>query len=207
MRLRADDHPGAGGGSSSFVRGVCQAVAMIHEATPEFLQITSREELSPDLRRELIECWVAVTNAGGAAGFPFPPVDFDQVAVVADQIIAGLAPQRSRLLLACVDGTLAGWLNVRRDANPLIAHWGTVHHVQTHTGFRGRGIGAALMHRLSRLACDEMGLEQLHLAARGGVGLEGFYGRLGWKEIGRWPGALRLGPGDDRDEILMVLEL
>ncbi|WP_433417204.1 N-acetyltransferase family protein [Microtetraspora malaysiensis] len=180
---------------------------MIHEETPEFLQITSREELSPDLRRELIECWVAVTNAGGAAGFPFPPVDFDQVAVVADQIIAGLAPQRSRLLLACVGGTLAGWLNVRRDANPLIAHWGTVHHVQTHTGFRGRGIGAALMHRLRRLACDEMGLEQLHLAARGGVGLEDFYGRLGWKEIGRWPGALRLKPGDDRDEILMVLEL
>ncbi|RDV48322.1 hypothetical protein DDV98_29620 [Streptomyces sp. IB2014 011-12] len=35
-------------------------------------------------------------------------------------------------------------------------------------------------------------LEQLHLAARGGVGLEDFYGRLGWKEIGRWPGALRL---------------
>jgi hypothetical protein len=43
------------------------------------------------------------------------------------------------------------------------------------------------------------------LAARGGVGLEDFYGRLGWKEIGRWPGALRLAPGDDRDEILMIL--
>ncbi|HCA87791.1 MAG TPA: hypothetical protein DEQ61_21410 [Streptomyces sp.] len=47
---------------------------------------------------------------------------------------------------------------------------------------------------------DEMGLEQLHLAARAGVGLEAFYGRLGWKEVGRWLGALRLGPGDDRDE-------
>jgi hypothetical protein len=50
-----------------------------------------------------------------------------------------------------------------------------------------------------------MGLEQLHLAARGGMGLERFYARLGWREIGRWPGALRLAPGDDRDEILMVL--
>ncbi len=180
---------------------------MTRERVPEFLQITGPGEMSPDLRREIIECWVTVSNAGGAAGFPFPPVGFDQVAEVADRIIAGLSPQRSRFLLACADGRLAGWLNVRRDTNPLIRHWGTVHHVQTHTSFRGRGIGAALMHRLHRLAREEMGLEQLHLAARGGVGLEDFYGRLGWKEIGRWPGALRLDPGDDRDEILMVLEL
>ncbi len=37
------------------------------------------------------------------------------------------------------------------------------------------------------------------------LGLEDFYGRLGWAEIGRWPDALRLAPGDDRDEILMIL--
>ncbi|MFI6453706.1 GNAT family N-acetyltransferase [Streptosporangium amethystogenes] len=180
---------------------------MRHEETLEFLQITSPHEMSSDLRRKMLECWVTVTNAGGAAGFPFPPVTLDQVAVVADRLIAGLAPQRSRFLLASVDGTLAGWLNVRRDTNPLIAHWGTVHHVQTHTGFRGKGVGAALMHHVRRLAREEMGLEQLHLAARGGVGLEDFYGRLGWQEIGRWPGALRLAPSDDRDEILMMLEL
>ncbi|MGD6741406.1 hypothetical protein ACOKM3_06095 [Streptomyces sp. BH106] len=29
--------------------------------------------------------------------------------------------------------------------------------------------------------------------------------RFGWKEIGRRPGALRLAPGHDRDEILMHL--
>lgn len=173
----------------------------------EFLQITSPHEVSSEQRRQMVECWVTVSNAGGAVGFPFPPVGFDQVAAVFDQISTGLSPQSSRFLVALVDGTLAGWLNVRRDVNPLIAHWGTVHHVQTHTGFRGRGIGAALMRRLHDLAREEMGLEQLHLAARGGTGLEDFYGRLGWKEIGRWPAALRLGPGDDRDEILMVLEL
>lgn len=61
------------------------------------------------------------------------------------------------------------------------------------------------MNHVRDIARDEMGLEQLHLAARGGVGLEDFYGRLGWKEIGRWPGALRLAPGGDRDEILMIL--
>jgi GNAT superfamily N-acetyltransferase len=180
---------------------------MMDEDAPVFLQITDQQEMSPELRKEFVECWVTVSNAGGAAGFPFPPVSFDEVALVADQLIAGLHSQRSRFLLALVGGVLAGWLNVRRDGNPLIAHWGTVHHVQTHTSFRGRGIGAALMRQVGDVAREEMGLEQLHLAARGGVGLEDFYGRLGWKEIGRWPGALRLAPGDDRDEILMALKL
>ncbi|MFF8919491.1 GNAT family N-acetyltransferase [Streptomyces sp. NPDC015032] len=172
---------------------------------PAFHQIVHPHEITAELRRELIDCWITVTNAGGAAGFPFPPVDTEQVAPVADRLIADLDPQRSRLLVAVVDGVLAGWLNLRRDLNPVVAHWGTVNHVQSHTGFRGRSIGTTLMNRAREIAWDEMNLEQLHLAARGGVGLEDFYGRLGWKEIGRWPGALRLAPHDDRDEILMIL--
>jgi GNAT superfamily N-acetyltransferase len=172
---------------------------------PDFEQILDPHQISPQRTSQLVDCWVTVTNAGGAAGFPFPPVDVTDVQPVAEELIAGLAPQRSRLLLATVDGVLAGWLNLRRDTHPLVAHWGTLHHVQTHTRFRGRGIGAALVNRARQIARDEMNLEQLHLAARGGVGLENFYGQLGWREIGRWPAALRLGPNDDRDEILMIL--
>jgi hypothetical protein len=38
---------------------------------------------------------------------------------------------------------------------------------------------------------------------RGGLGLERFYDRLGYREVGRLPGALRVAADDDRDEILM----
>jgi GNAT superfamily N-acetyltransferase len=169
-------------------------------------QVLQRDQITSELTNALIGCWVGVTNAGGAAGFPFPPVTTSEVAPAADQLIADLSPQRSRLLLALVDGELAGWVNIRRDPHPVTLHWGSIHHLQTHTAFRSRGIGAALMHHARRIARDEMGLEQLHLAARSGVGLEDFYSGLGWTEIGRWPGALRLAPGDDRDEILMILK-
>ncbi|MGW2113626.1 GNAT family N-acetyltransferase [Streptomyces sp. NPDC001948] len=111
----------------------------------------------------------------------------------------------SRLLTAHLDGQLAGWLCLRRDPWALISHWGTLHHVQTRTAMRGQGIGNALMNEVRRIARDEMDLEQLRLAARGGIGLETFYGRLGWKETGRWPGALRLADGKDHDEVLMLL--
>lgn len=170
-----------------------------------FQQLVSPDDVTPQIRRALTECWVEVTNAGGAAGFPFPPVDAASVTSVLDRIIDLLSPDTSRLLVATKDGELAGWLNVRRDPFKLIAHWGTLHHVQTRTALRGRGVGRALMKEVRRVAKEKMGLEQLHLAVRSEVGLEDFYGRLGWKEVGRWPGALRLAAGDDRDEILMIL--
>ncbi|MFI9586960.1 GNAT family N-acetyltransferase [Streptomyces sp. NPDC052236] len=178
---------------------------MPHENILGLVQITNPHDIAPELRQELIDCWIAVTNTGGAAGFPFPPVGEDNVAPVADKLLGRLNPQRSRLLIAKTDGILAGWVILNRDPNRLVGHWGTVHRLQTHPNWRGRGIGVALAHKLRKIARDELGLEQLHLAARGGEGLEKFYGRLGWREIGRWPEALRLAPDDTRDEVLMVL--
>jgi GNAT superfamily N-acetyltransferase len=171
-----------------------------------FVQITAEDAVHADLHDSLIECWMAVSNAGGAAGFPFPPVDVSDIAPVADALIRDLDPKRSRLIVALDDGVLAGWVNLHRDLNPVVSHWGTVRHLQTHPQFRRRGIGVALMRRLHAVARAEMGLSQLHLAARAGMGLEEFYGQLGWREIGRWHGALRLADGDDRDEVLMILD-
>jgi GNAT superfamily N-acetyltransferase len=162
-------------------------------------------QVSAELRQDIVACWIAVSNAGGAAGFPFPPVDAGIVAPVADDLIAGLSPDRSRLIVARAGDALAGWVHLHRHAHRVVAHWGTISHLQTLPAFRGQGVGSALITSARQTARQEMGLEQLHLEARGGMGLERFYARLGWREIGRWPGALRMAPGDDRDEVLMVL--
>jgi GNAT superfamily N-acetyltransferase len=77
--------------------------------------------------------------------------------------------------------------------------------VQTDLAFRGTGLGRLLLSEAARRA-HELGLQQLHIAVRGGQDIERFYARLGWQEIGRWPAALRLGPGDDRDEGLMTVD-
>ncbi|QRP46108.1 GNAT family N-acetyltransferase [Amycolatopsis sp. FDAARGOS 1241] len=74
---------------------------------------------------------------------------------------------------------LVGWLTIRHSTVPLVAHWETLHHVQTRTSRRGQGIGSALLSGARAIARDDMGLEQLHLALRAGEGLETFYGRLG----------------------------
>jgi GNAT superfamily N-acetyltransferase len=177
---------------------------MSHPLCADFIQITDPGQVTPGVRQALIDCWIEVANAGGAVGFAFPPVDAKQVGPAADRLFADLDPDYSRVLLAEVGGVLAGWLNLSRHRDRLVPHWGTVNRVQTHPHFRGRGIGIALMNEVRRIARDEMGLEQLRLGARGGERLEGFYSRLGWTEIGRWPGALRF-PSGDRDEVLMLL--
>jgi GNAT superfamily N-acetyltransferase len=170
----------------------------------EIAQAKSPEDMTAEAARELIDCWMAVANGGGAVGFPFPPVGLDDVRPVADQLVAELDPEYSQLLLARLDGVLAGWLSLSRYRARVVPHWGMVKRVQTHPDFRGRGIGAALMRRARDVAREELGLEQLRLEARSGEGLEDFYSRLGWREIGRWPNALRFDFGD-RDEVLMLL--
>ncbi|MFJ5550837.1 GNAT family N-acetyltransferase [Streptomyces sp. NPDC093225] len=173
-------------------------------------QFTRADSVPADVPRELASCWADVLNAGGAVvapSLPMPPVTAAQVAPTVAELVAGLDPERCRLLVARRAGELAGWLVVRRDPHPLVAHCGVVNHVQTHPRFRGRGVGAALMTRVAELARTDMGLERLQLSARSGCGLEGFYRRLGWVEVGRWPGALRVAPGDDRDDVLMSLVL
>ncbi|WP_065476371.1 GNAT family N-acetyltransferase [Streptomyces sp. PTY087I2] len=183
-----------------------------YEAVPTIVitQLSRPSEATEAVRRELTACWTAVVNAGGAVipmDCPLPPVSQAALSPAVERIAHGLSPSHSRLILATAEGTLAGWLLLRRELHPLAAHCGVVNHVQTDIHFRGLGVGAALMRGVQGIARDEMGLERLQLAVRSGLGLEEFYRKSGWAEVGRWPGALRVAPGDDRDEILMSLAL
>ncbi len=71
----------------------------------------------------LTECWIEVGDAGGPAGFPFAPVDPDEVGRATDRLVTALAPRAGRLLVVTVEDVLVGRLDIRRDANPLVAHW------------------------------------------------------------------------------------
>jgi GNAT superfamily N-acetyltransferase len=160
----------------------------------------------PD-RRGLVDCWVAVTNAGGAVGFPFPPVGVAEVAPAVDELASELDPDRCVLFRSRSDGAVQGWVVLRRSTSYLVSHWATVERLQTLPQCRGRGIARDLMASLEGYARDELGVEQLRLAARGGLGLEGYYEAQGWREVGRWPRALRLAADDVRDEVLMAKAL
>jgi GNAT superfamily N-acetyltransferase len=157
------------------------------------------------LRGELLSCWTDVTNAGGAVGF-VPPVTPDDVVPLLDRMLEGIASGRDVLALLTVDGATAGFASVVGSLSPLRRHWGTVLRVQVHPSRQGQGLGRVLMDGVHDIARDR-GWEFLHLTARGGTGVDEFYRRLGYTEVGRLPGAIRVAPGDDRDEIIMACRL
>lgn len=165
--------------------------------------IAHPDQLDGAGKRGLVDCWVAVTNAGGAVGFPFPPVDAAEVAPAVDDLASELDPHRCVLFRSRDGEAVQGWVVLRRSTSPLVSHWATVERLQTLPECRGRGMGRDLMTSLEGYARDELGVEQLRLAARGGMGLVSYYEAQGWREVGRWPRALRLAADDVRDEVLM----
>uniref|UniRef100_UPI0015F0F8B9 GNAT family N-acetyltransferase n=1 Tax=Pseudonocardia pini TaxID=2758030 RepID=UPI0015F0F8B9 len=85
-------------------------------------------------------------------------------------------------------------------------HRATVLRLMVHPGQQGRGWGGRLLAAATDHA-RELGFDQLLLSARGGTGLPAFYSHQGWAEVGVFPRALRLGPGDVRDEHWFQLDL
>ncbi|MGH8891087.1 MAG: GNAT family N-acetyltransferase [Acidothermaceae bacterium] len=166
-----------------------------------------RSDVDERLRDELTICWADVSNAGGAVGFPVTPVSFSDVRPAVDELAAKVAVGECALVVAGDAAGTCGWVVLQRNTFALTTHWGWVRRLQVHPRRQRQGIARELLRRLEQVARDEWRLEFLQLVLRGGLGLENFYDRLGWREVGRIPGALRAGDGDDRDEVHMVKPL
>ncbi|GAA2378587.1 N-acetyltransferase [Catellatospora methionotrophica] len=163
-------------------------------------------ELTGELCEQIVAMWADVSNAGGSVGFVGQVTRAD-IEPVAEDTFAGIAAGIDRLLVGYdEDGAVVAMLILRSQRFHLSAHWRTLGRVMVHPRRQGRGEGAALMREGERIG-REMGLEGLHITVRGGEGLERFYTPLGYREVGRLPGALRVAPGDDRDEVRMWLDL
>jgi GNAT superfamily N-acetyltransferase len=180
-----------------------------HGADPRtglrFEEVDPAAALDPGLRSDLLDTWVAVTDAGGSVGFT-SPAPVPAIAATLDASLARVAAGDDALGVLR-DGRRAVGLGLL-VAGPgvLTRHWRTVLRVMVHPDHQGNGAGLLLMGGLHQVA-QRLGLEQLQLTVRGGEGLEGFYERLGYTVVGRHPGAVRVAEGDDRDEIMLVLPL
>jgi GNAT superfamily N-acetyltransferase len=161
--------------------------------------------LTDELREQIVALWVEVTNAGGAVGF-VPPVTAEDVRPTAEAAFAGVESGLDHVLVGVDDGRLVALLFVTDNRFKLKDHWRVLKRVMVTPAGQGKGYGGTLMREASAVG-RKFGLAGLQVTVRGGQGIEGFYARLGYTEVGRLPGALRVADGDDRDEIFMWLPL
>ncbi len=125
----------------------------------------------------------------------------------AEAHLTAIAEGRTRLLAGfTADGRLAATAFLALNDHPLMRHWAWLYTVMVDPALQGRGYGADLLREAEDRA-RALGLEGLRLTCRGGGTGTLLRLRPGYKEIGLAPDALRVAPGDDRDEITMLLPL
>jgi len=171
----------------------------------EYVVVASDDVSDPGLRADLLDTWIAATDAGGSVGFTAPaPVHL--VAETLDLALERVAAGTDLLgVLHNGERYVGMGLLVSRDS-ALNLHWRTVLRVMVHPKYQGGGAGRLLMDGL-RQSAVELGLEQLQLTVRDGNSLEEFYGKLGYRVVGSHPRAVRVAPGEYRDELMLVTDL
>jgi GNAT superfamily N-acetyltransferase len=167
--------------------------------------VDAPEAKRPGLRDQLLRMWVDVTNAGGAVGFTVP-ANVPAVERTLDAALDRVANGTDVLGILRRNGTAVGMAFLVDSGSALRRHWRTILRLMVRPELQGRGAGRLLLEGLHGTAAD-LGLEQLMLTTRGGTGVEGFYERFGYTVVGRHPGAIRLAPGDNRDEIILIYRL
>ncbi|MDX3070042.1 GNAT family N-acetyltransferase, partial [Streptomyces sp. ND04-05B] len=161
----------------------------------------------PTLHEHILTLWSDVSNAGGAVGF-VPPVTPQDIRPELLKHLTAMADGRHRLLVGLDEhGTPAATAFFAFNTHRLMTHWVWLYTVMVHPAHQGRGQGRALMTAAESAARGFDGIDAIRLGCRGGHGLEHFYASCGYKEVGRVPGAIRVAPGDHRDDITMLLPL
>ncbi|MFF6865483.1 GNAT family N-acetyltransferase [Streptomyces ardesiacus] len=171
------------------------------------LTFTFDPPLTRDLRDGVLDLWTDVSNAGGSVGF-VPPVTREDIRPELVRHLVGMAEGRTRLLVGYdEEGRVAATAFLALNTHRLMRHWLWLYTVMVHPRHQGRGYGRDLMGAAAEAARTCEGIEAIRLTCRGGLGLERFYESCGYKEVGRVPGAIRVAPGDDRDDVFLLLPL
>ncbi|MEU1594345.1 GNAT family N-acetyltransferase [Streptomyces sp. NPDC005708] len=163
--------------------------------------------MTPELRDGVLDLWTDVSNAGGAVGF-VAPATREEIRPEFLKHLAAMSEGRTRLLVGHdEDGRVAATTFLTFNTHRLMKHWLWLYTVMVHPRHQGKGYGRDLLAAAADAARGIEGIEAVRLTCRGGLGLENFYGSCGYKEVGRVPDAIRVAPGDDRDDITMLLHL
>ena len=119
----------------------------------KYLVVEPDEALDPGLRADLLDTWIAATDAGGAVGFTAPaPVRADRRDT--REALGRVAPGLDLLGVLHTGERYAGMGLLVERGSALQPHWRTVLRVMVHPQYQGNGAGRLLMEGLRGSAVD-----------------------------------------------------
>lgn len=158
------------------------------------ISLQTNPKLDDELCAALVECWVAVTNAGGSVGF-VAPTTAEHVRPLAAAAFDRVERGVDDLVVALEDGdAVAGFGFLEINASDVTAHWGAIKRLQRHPARRGGGIGARILEALEGAAA-ERGLVRISLTTRGSLDYHHFYVAHGYRIEAVLPERLRVDGG------------
>jgi ribosomal protein S18 acetylase RimI-like enzyme len=134
----------------------------------------------------LADVLLGCVSGGASVSFVEPFTREDARRFFEQKVASSVASGDSDLLLAVVEGRIAGTVQLACDTPPNQPHRADVRKLLVHPDFRRRGIAEALMLGLEQLA-RERGRSLLTLDTRAGDSAERLYLRLGYQILGRIP--------------------
>jgi GNAT superfamily N-acetyltransferase len=138
----------------------------------------------------LTEILHASVMAGASINFILPYERADAARFWKDKVLPGLEGGKLVMLVAWVDGRIAGTVQLDCDTPPNQLHRAEIRKLMVHPGFRNRGIARALMAAIEAIAA-ERGRSLITLDTRTGDKAEPLYTSLGYVTFGIVPGYAR----------------
>lgn len=161
------------------------------------------DQLDEQLTSEIHAVVVDVVSSGGAVGWLTPPTQRN-----VEDWLTDLLDSDGRLVVARVDGRVAGLGTWSRLPAEVLAHNGEIRRVMVHRSARGLGLGRAVTAALVDSA-RSAGIEQLLCDVRGNNHAAiALYLSLGFQEYGRLPDFLAVGAHRfDRVRLFLPLQM
>ncbi|HMK72656.1 MAG TPA: GNAT family N-acetyltransferase [Myxococcaceae bacterium] len=146
-----------------------------------------------ELRGPLVELLRDAVDTGASVGF-LPPLGSEEAGEYWHGVEQALTGGRRELLVADLDGRVAGTVQLELAAFPNGRHRAEVLKLLVHGSARRRGIGRALMREAEEVARSH-GRTLLVLDTLQGHPAEHLYLALGYVRVGAIPGYARVGSG------------
>jgi ribosomal protein S18 acetylase RimI-like enzyme len=124
--------------------------------------------------------------AGASINFILPYEATDATRFWTDKVLPGVRSGKLVVLVAWIDGKIAGTVQLDCDTPPNQPHRAELRKLIVHPGFRNRGIARKLMAEIERIAAAR-GRSLITLDTRAGDKAEPLYASLGYVTVGIVP--------------------